>query len=98
MSLPVETLRGSSTRLVRNQFERERIRQTFAILIPILSVSSHCSSEEMHCGGDVSVCVPKEFVCDYERDCPNGADETDCGQSMFCIRQIMSFLFVFLDV
>uniref|UniRef100_A0A5S6QY80 Neurotrypsin n=1 Tax=Trichuris muris TaxID=70415 RepID=A0A5S6QY80_TRIMR len=36
-----------------------------------------CGKDEMKCG-DLQICISKEFVCDYEKDCPNGFDEQNC--------------------
>lgn len=37
-----------------------------------------CMENEFKCAYG-SVCVPRDFVCDCEADCPDSSDETDCG-------------------
>lgn len=36
-----------------------------------------CHNNRFRCGRSLT-CVPFEFVCDYQRDCPNGEDERYC--------------------
>ncbi|CAN8007527.1 unnamed protein product [Ixodes pacificus] len=40
---------------------------------------SLCAEKEFLCK-DKSMCVPRDFVCDCQADCPDGSDETDCGE------------------
>lgn len=37
---------------------------------------------EFRCA-DGSRCIPKKFVCDEERDCPDGTDELGCGRDSY---------------
>ena len=41
--------------------------------------SGDCSLSEYQCRG--SFCIPKDWKCDQDRDCPGGDDEEDCSQS-----------------
>uniref|UniRef100_A0A183IID0 Neurotrypsin n=1 Tax=Soboliphyme baturini TaxID=241478 RepID=A0A183IID0_9BILA len=36
-----------------------------------------CEPTEIQCG-DLHLCVSHQFVCDYEKDCPNNFDEKNC--------------------
>ncbi|KAM7355778.1 serine protease nudel isoform 2-T2 [Cochliomyia hominivorax] len=38
----------------------------------------NCTAERFRCGLSSQDCIPREFVCDKERDCPNGEDERYC--------------------
>lgn len=38
-----------------------------------------CEPDEIQCG-ELQKCVAKEFVCDYDSDCPNGIDEQNCSK------------------
>uniref|UniRef100_A0A915IS72 Neurotrypsin n=1 Tax=Romanomermis culicivorax TaxID=13658 RepID=A0A915IS72_ROMCU len=44
--------------------------------LPLCSVS-FCATGFVQCGS-TKKCIHKEFVCDYQKDCPNGYDEADC--------------------
>lgn len=37
----------------------------------------HCRVDSFKCAG-TNICVPNDFVCDKELDCPNGDDERYC--------------------
>ncbi|KHJ42070.1 lectin C-type domain protein [Trichuris suis] len=43
------------------------------------SASLECGKDEIKCG-DLQMCISKEFVCDYEKDCPSGFDEQNCRE------------------
>ncbi|XP_067643607.1 serine protease nudel isoform X1 [Eurosta solidaginis] len=38
----------------------------------------NCTANHFRCGKSVNECVPRDFVCDKEPDCPNGEDERYC--------------------
>ena len=38
-------------------------------------VALKCADDQFPC---VKVCIAKEFVCDKQKDCEDGADELDC--------------------
>ncbi|XP_017468639.1 PREDICTED: serine protease nudel [Rhagoletis zephyria] len=38
----------------------------------------NCTADHFQCGGSSKECVPRDFVCDKEPDCPNGEDEKYC--------------------
>ncbi|XP_004525699.1 serine protease nudel isoform X2 [Ceratitis capitata] len=38
----------------------------------------NCTENHFHCGVASKECVPRDFVCDKEPDCPNGEDEKYC--------------------
>ncbi|XP_055842461.1 serine protease nudel [Episyrphus balteatus] len=42
------------------------------------SVLCNCTSDRFPCGSSRSECIPRDFVCDKEPDCPNGEDERYC--------------------
>lgn len=51
--------------------------------------NSQCLVSQFECpanasigGSSVSFCVPLRKVCDCEFDCPDGADEENCGKYM----------------
>ncbi|XP_069940952.1 MAM and LDL-receptor class A domain-containing protein 2-like isoform X2 [Cherax quadricarinatus] len=41
-----------------------------------------CSENEFYCG-IFNECIPNSRLCNWETDCSNGADETDCGNCDF---------------
>ncbi|EDW78727.2 uncharacterized protein Dwil_GK12588 [Drosophila willistoni] len=42
------------------------------------SVLCNCTSEHFRCSSSPDDCIPRDFVCDKEPDCPNGEDERYC--------------------
>ncbi|XP_018802271.1 PREDICTED: serine protease nudel [Bactrocera latifrons] len=38
----------------------------------------NCTANHFPCGASSNECVPRDFVCDKEPDCPNGEDEKYC--------------------
>ncbi|XP_030372778.1 serine protease nudel [Scaptodrosophila lebanonensis] len=42
------------------------------------SVLCNCTSEHFQCSSSPEDCIPRDFVCDKEPDCPNGEDERYC--------------------
>ena len=43
-----------------------------------------CPEGEFACGNSTQ-CVPQRYQCDNEEQCDNGADELNCGQSIFIV-------------
>ncbi|KRY10492.1 Neurotrypsin [Trichinella patagoniensis] len=45
----------------------------------VFDVQDHeeCDKDETICTG-TKICISKEFLCDYEKDCPDGSDELNC--------------------
>ncbi|XP_046808532.1 serine protease nudel [Lucilia cuprina] len=41
-------------------------------------VLCNCTADRFQCGQSSKDCIPREFVCDKETDCPNGEDERYC--------------------
>ncbi len=52
------------------------------VLISFLDrkVERTCGLHEFQC--DSMLCIPREWLCDFQRDCYNGEDETlpECGE------------------
>ncbi|BFF98991.1 serine protease nudel [Drosophila madeirensis] len=42
------------------------------------SVLCNCTSDHFQCSSSPEDCIPRDFVCDKEPDCPNGEDERYC--------------------
>ena len=42
---------------------------------------TECAEGEFMC--DISRCLPPEKVCDRNRDCRDGTDESDCPSKLF---------------
>ena len=42
----------------------------------IHSTGIKCTSAQFHCGS--GECIPKLWRCDYDRDCQDGSDESEC--------------------
>ncbi len=71
-----------------------KICYTFFIL-----ADKTCPEDQFSCGNG-SKCIPKMWVCDEQSDCPNNADEKDCGtsscQNLWIVLMFADFLFTFL--
>ncbi|KAL0275641.1 UNVERIFIED_CONTAM: hypothetical protein PYX00_003439 [Menopon gallinae] len=37
-----------------------------------------CTPEKFECTKSIDVCIPRDFVCDGSKDCPDGEDEAAC--------------------
>ncbi|KAL1235622.1 Neurotrypsin [Trichinella pseudospiralis] len=62
----------------------EKVRQNCDIPVcskgqVVFDVQDHeeCDKDETICTG-TKICISKEFLCDYEKDCPDGSDELNC--------------------
>ncbi|KAH8418283.1 hypothetical protein KR222_011544, partial [Zaprionus bogoriensis] len=42
------------------------------------SVLCNCTADHFHCSSSPEDCIPRDFVCDKQPDCPNGEDERYC--------------------
>lgn len=42
--------------------------------------SKVCSSEEFTCRSGTGTCIPLAWMCDQNRDCPDGSDEMSCSK------------------
>ncbi|XP_070070501.1 serine protease nudel [Drosophila takahashii] len=42
------------------------------------SVLCNCTADHFQCSSSPEDCIPRDFVCDKEKDCPNGEDERYC--------------------
>ncbi|KAM8710459.1 hypothetical protein ACLKA7_017128 [Drosophila subpalustris] len=42
------------------------------------SVLCNCTAEHFQCSSSPGDCIPRDFVCDKQPDCPNGEDERYC--------------------
>ncbi|EDV41196.1 uncharacterized protein Dana_GF10896 [Drosophila ananassae] len=42
------------------------------------SVLCNCTADHFQCSSSPEDCIPRDFVCDKEPDCPNGEDERYC--------------------
>lgn len=42
--------------------------------------SAGCREDEFDCYNTGHKCIPKSFVCDYDDDCGNKADERNCPE------------------
>ncbi|XP_017028686.1 serine protease nudel [Drosophila kikkawai] len=42
------------------------------------SVLCNCTADHFQCSSSPADCIPRDFVCDKENDCPNGEDERYC--------------------
>ncbi|XP_020801689.1 serine protease nudel [Drosophila serrata] len=42
------------------------------------SVLCNCTADHFQCSSSPEDCIPRDFVCDKENDCPNGEDERYC--------------------
>ena len=61
--------------------------KTWPTVPPVPDVSVHgpgsthppCNPGHHQCRGYRDVCIPDSWLCDLERDCPNGDDEENCS-------------------
>ncbi|XP_046906454.1 relaxin receptor 2-like, partial [Hypomesus transpacificus] len=49
-------------------------------LVPSRVAAETCPLGQFPCG-NVTVCLPQALQCNGHRDCPNGADEENCGDN-----------------
>ena len=68
-----------------NAVERQLI--VASPIVVIFSVQKTCPEDQFLCGNG-SMCIPKMWLCDEQKDCPNNADEADCSKSLDCKKSL----------
>ena len=48
-----------------------------------ISAPPSCNQTQFTCGGVISYCIPRPWVCDYDADCSDGSDESDSCDGMW---------------
>ena len=61
--------------VVINQFPTYSLFLFVCLFVLSFFVALKCADDQFPC---VKVCIAKEFVCDEQDDCGDGADELDC--------------------
>ena len=53
-------------------------------------VQKTCPEDQFLCGNG-SMCIPRMWLCDEQKDCPNNADEADCSKLLDCKKSLSIF-------
>lgn len=64
-----------------------------SIFLPLKRAETKvCSSEDFTCRSNNGECIPLAWMCDGNKDCTDGSDESSCSEYSFGLGNVITFL------